>query len=73
VTELDGRIVEGLLDGIATIRFANQSSLLASFQNGVLSGLSRVFRCKFEECDFEDILSWNDPTWLAEVSSEFSS
>ncbi len=69
--ELDGTFVEKLLEGISTIRFANQSSLVASFHSGVLSGLARVFGCQFGGCDFEDNLPWNVPNWLTEVSYSF--
>jgi len=53
---------------MATIQFENMTRQVSNFHRGVLSGLSRIFRCQFEHCDFDGPPSWNIPNWLAEVS-----
>ena len=68
VREVEGNLANRLLEGSATIYFANRSQLIGTFHRGVLSGLARVFQCKFEQCDFEENLTWNIPNWLSEVS-----
>ena len=68
VRKVDGNFANGLLEGSVAIHFDNQSRLMGTFHRGVLSGLARVFQCKFEHCDFEEDLTWNVPNWLSEVS-----
>ncbi len=68
VKKLIGNFEDGLLEGLATIQFENKTQQAAHFHKGFLSGLSRIFQCQFEFCDFDGPPSWNIPNWLAEVS-----
>ena len=67
VTMINGTFVDGILEGMATIQFQNMSQLVTAFHIGAQSGLTRLFQCRFEDCDFIEPASWNIPNWLSKV------
>jgi hypothetical protein len=71
VEKVDGTFINGFLDGMAWIHFRNMSFFAAPFHRGTVSGLARMFSCKFGFCDFEEPAAWNVPDWLTEVSFFF--
>jgi hypothetical protein len=66
VEKVNGTFINGFLDGMAWIHF-----FAAPFHRGTVSGLARMFSCKFGFCDFEEPAAWNVPNWLTEVSFFF--
>ena len=67
IDKISGNIINGDLEGPATVVFTNKERLVASFRGGVLNGISRMFRCEFESCGAFEDPELNKPTKLGEV------
>ena len=67
IDKISGNIINGNLEGPATVIFTNMERLVASFRGGVLNGISRMFRCEFESCGAFEDAELNKPTKLGEV------
>ena len=67
IDKISGHVINGDLEGPATVMFTNMERLVASFRGGVLNGISRMFRCEFESCGAFEDPELNQPTKLGEV------
>ena len=67
IDKISGHIINGNLEGPATVIFTNMERLVANFRGGVLNGICRMFRCEFESCGAFEEADLNKPTKLGEV------
>ena len=67
IDNISGNIINGDLEGPATVVFTNMERLVGSFKRGVLNGICRMFRCEFESCGAFEDAELNQPTSLGEV------
>ena len=67
IDKISGNIINGDLEGPATVIFTNMERLVANFRGGALNGISRMFRCEFESCGAFEEPDLNKPTNLGEV------
>lgn len=70
ILEINGTFYKSVLHGMASIHFNNFTTLRVPFNNGVKSGIGRVFRCIYDCCDFETE-EWNKQETLGKVKNTF--
>ena len=68
ITTVSGKFISGNLEGVGKITYKNQEIMVANFKNGVINGISRMFRCEYGSCGVFEDPNLNQPKKLAEVS-----
>ena len=67
IDNVTGKFINGQLEGCGKIIFKDKEIVIANFHQGVLNGVSRRFRCKFESCGAFEEPAENKPDQLGEV------